>query len=115
MPYDAAGRIANDGRSVMRYDAEDRMVSTVPVGGGATTGYGYDGEGRRVSAGGVLGRFTSPDEALFDQDQGDLQRWNVYAAAPSLGMQIRRRQALRFFNSLRRQEVARISPFQKME
>ncbi|MBL8242220.1 MAG: RHS repeat protein, partial [Bryobacterales bacterium] len=51
--YDAAGGIGNDGRSLLRYDGEDRLVGTVPVSGGSWTQYGYDGDGKRVLAGGV--------------------------------------------------------------
>jgi RHS repeat-associated protein len=52
--YDAGGGIGNDGRSEVRYDAEDRVVKTWPAGGGPETAYGYDGDGKRVTAGGVV-------------------------------------------------------------
>lgn len=51
--YDAAGGIRNDGRSNLRYDAEDRLVKTWPAGGSTETLYSYDGDGKRVTAGGV--------------------------------------------------------------
>jgi RHS repeat-associated protein len=49
--YDAAGGLAADHRSNMRYDAGDRLAKTWPLApaGAAATTYEYDADGRRVA------------------------------------------------------------------
>ena len=61
--YDAAGGLAADHRSNLRYDAEDRLAKTWPLtpAGAAPTTYEYDAEGKRVAlkvAGGVTTTFV---------------------------------------------------------
>ncbi|MBL8234642.1 MAG: RHS repeat-associated core domain-containing protein, partial [Bryobacterales bacterium] len=48
--HDAGGGLATDSRLFFRYDAENRLARSWPVGTTSlTTVYGYDGDGRRVS------------------------------------------------------------------